>query len=144
MDFLTIEVLVPLWLLLLMVAGMIPLLFLVLRWLRGKGFVKDKEIVIGREMKTIAPVSIEVGKKTKRVNEVKILKLLAVKGDQGILLQSIADFLKIDSNTTNHALKYLEGKNMLEVVSAMGGDKYFLSKVGKSYCSKKGYLKSTA
>ena len=105
---------------------------------------KDKEIVIGGEMKTITPDSIEVEKKPKRVNEVKILKLLAVKGDQGMLLQSIADFLKIDSNSTSHAINYLERKKMVDVVNAMGGDKYFLSNAGKIYCTKKGYIKSAA
>ncbi|MEJ2143314.1 MAG: hypothetical protein P8Y24_13360 [Gammaproteobacteria bacterium] len=139
----SVKILVPLWVLLLMVVGLLPLLFQSLKWLKGKGLVKDKDIVIGGEMKTIAPASIQVEKKNKRVNEVKILKLLA-KGDKGVLLQSLADSLDIDSNTTNHALKYLIGKNMVEVVNAMGGDKYFLTKVGKSYCSKKGYITTAA
>ena len=146
MDFLTIQVLVPLWVLLLMIIGMLPLLFKVLKWLKGKGLVKDKDIVIGGEMKFIKPkkTNEETQKKNKRVNEVNILKLLAVKGDQGMLVQSIADFLKIDSNATNHALNYLVEKNMVEMVIAMGGDKYFLSNAGKKYCIKKGYLKSAA
>ena len=146
MEYLTVNVLIPLWVLLLMVVCMIPFLFMVLRWLRGKGFVKDKEIVvIGREMKFVEPkTKKEPEKKNKRVNEAKILKLLAVKGDQGMLVQSIADFLKIDSNATNHALKYLMEKKMVEVVTAMGGNKYFLSNAGKKYCVKKGYIRTAA
>jgi predicted transcriptional regulator len=146
MDFLTATVLVPLWVLLLMVVGMLPLLFQSLKWLKGKGLVKDKEIVIGGEMKFIAPAKLreESQKKTKRVNEVNILKLLAVKGDQGMLLQSIADNLKIDSNMTNHAIEYLAGKKMVEVVNSMGGDKFFLTQAGKKYCNKKGYIRSAA
>lgn len=146
MSFLSAEILVPLWVLLLLVAGLLPLLFQVLKWLKGKGVVKDKDIVIGGEMKFIKPAKTkaETEKKTKRTNEVNVLKLLAAKGDQGMLLQSIADKLSIDSNTVNHALKYLEDKKMIEVVNAMSGDKYFLTQGGKNYCSKKGYLKSAA
>ena len=146
MSFLSAEILVPLWVLLLLVVGLLPLLFQALKWLKGKGVVKDKDIVIGGEMKFIEPVKTkaETDKKTKRTNEVNVLKLLAAKGDQGMLLQSIADSLKIDSNTISHALIYLEGKKMVEVVNAMSGDKFFLTQGGKNFCRKKGYVKSVA
>ena len=146
MSFLSAEILVPLWVLLLLVVGLLPLLFQALKWLKGKGVVKDKDIVIGGEMKFIEPTKTkaETDKKTKRTNEVNVLKLLAAKGDQGMLLQSIADSLKIDSNTISHALIYLEGKKMVEVVNAMSGDKFFLTQGGKNFCRKKGYVKSAA
>jgi hypothetical protein len=143
MSFLTTQVSLPLWLLILMIAGMIPLLIKIIKLSKRVGFLGKKWRRIDSTMRTISPAEKEK-QKSKRATEVSVLKLLAVKGDQGMLLQSIADTLKIDSNTTNHALKYLEGKNMVEIVSSMGGNKYYLSKVGKSYCSKKGYITTVA
>lgn len=144
MSFLNVNIAVPLWVLLLMVVGMIPLLFQVLKWLKGKGILNKADIVIDGHMKTIIPKRIksEKEKKPKRHNEVNILKLLSSKGDQGMLLQSIADSLKIESNAAKKALAYLEGKKLVEAIEGMGGNKFFLTQVGKNYCGKKGYIKS--
>lgn len=99
------------------------------------------DIVIDGHMKTIVPVKAETetSKKSKRQNEVNILKLLAFKGEQGMLLQSIADALSIDSNATNNALEYLEGKKLIDVIKGMSGNTFFLTQVGKNYCVTKGY-----
>ena len=142
MSYLSVQVAVPLWLLLLMVIGLIPLFFQLLKWLKGKGILNKADIVLDNHIKTIVPVKSKpetASKKPKRQNEVNILKLLARRGDQGILLQSIADTLAIDSNVAKSALGYLEGKKLVEVIEGMSGDKFFLTKVGKNYCEKKGY-----
>jgi hypothetical protein len=145
MSFFTSQVSFPLWLVILMVAGLAALLVSLFKLFKGRWLSVKEDVVIDSSMKTIAPVQHdeETARKPKRPNEVKILKLLAVKGEQGMLLQSIADSLQIDSNTTSRALKYLEANKMVDVINAMGGDKYFLSNVGKNYCSMKGYT-STA
>jgi len=142
MSFLSVEVAVPLWVLLLMVTGLIPLFFQLLKWLKGKGILNKADITLDGHMKTIMPVKQKpesTAKKPKRQNEVNILKLLARRGDQGILLQSIADTLAIDSNAAKNALGYLEGKKLVEVIESMSGDKFFLTQVGKNYCDMKGY-----
>ncbi|MGD8812088.1 MAG: hypothetical protein PVH16_05075, partial [Thioalkalispiraceae bacterium] len=82
----------------------------------------------------------ESRKKPRRQNEVNILKLLARKGEQGMLLQSIADTLGIDSNATKKAIEYLEGKKLIETIQGMGGNKVYLTQVGTNYCGKKGYM----
>ena len=141
MSFLSVQVVVPLWLLLLMIIGLIHLFFQLLKWLKGKGILNKADIVLDGHMKTIVPEKTEpeTGRKPNRQNEVNILKLLALKGEQGILLQSIADALAIESNEANNALEYLEGKKLVEVIKGMSGNKFFLSQVGKNYCDMKGY-----
>lgn len=140
MAFLTQQVSLPFWLVIVMIAGMIPLFIKAFSFFKFGGKSAEDELVIDSQMKSIAPLlEEEEGRKSKRPTEVKVIKLLAAKGDQGVLLRSIADTLQIDSNSVNHALKYLEGKNMVEVINSMGGDKYYLTKHGKNYCTKKGY-----
>lgn len=145
MSFLNVSVAVPLWVLLLMVVGMIPLLFQVLNWLKSKGILNKADIVIDGHMKIITPKKVisEKEKKPKRHNEVNILKLLSSKGDQGMLLQSAADSLGIESNAAKSAFAYLEGKKLVEKVEGMSGNKFFLTQPGKSYCEKKGYIKTS-
>lgn len=154
MEFLSQQVSLPFWLVLLMIAGLIPLfikIFVRINSIRMKikrlmGGSDDEELIIDSQMKTVYPAhkNDKSAQKSKRIIEAKVLKLLATNGDQGMLLQSIADTLKIDSNNSNHALKYLEGKKMVEAVTSMGGDKYFLTAAGKNYCRKKGYIRSAA
>lgn len=147
MSFLTTQVSLPLWLLILMMAGLAPLCIKAYQFFSSRSLPgKKDEIIIDSQMKTIAPIlnEEEGSRRSKRPNEVKILKLLAIKGEQGILLQSIADALKIDSNSASRALNYLTEKNMIEAIGSMGGNKYYLTKTGKNYCSMKGYVKTAA
>ena len=145
MSFLSVQIAVPLWLLLLMVVGLVPLFFQILKWLKGKGMLAKADIVIDGHMKTIVPVKTkpETSKKSKRPNEVEMLKLLALKGEQGMLLQSMADALDIESNMAKNALEYLQGKKLVEAIGGMGGNKVFLTQVGKTYCGMKGYTQVT-
>lgn len=147
MGFLTTQVSLPLWLLIIMIAGMVPVFLKLYRFFKSRGLLGRKDnIIIDSQMKTIAPIlkEEEGTRKSKRPVEVKILKLLATKGDQGILLQSIADLLKIDSNSANRALNYLSEKSMVESVNSMAGNKYYLTTAGKKYCTTKGYMKTAA
>ena len=97
----------------------------------------------------------EEGKKTdlakskseRSVNEAKqpyvkiVLKTLALKGDAGMLIQSIADSLNISSNEIKSSLSYLEQNDFVEVVAGAHGTKYYLAQRGKNYCIKRGYIK---
>lgn len=69
-----------------------------------------------------------------------VLKALALQGDAGMLLQSIADKLEISSNEVKSALSYLEKNEFVEAVAASTGTKYYLSSRGKKYCVKRGYI----
>lgn len=69
-----------------------------------------------------------------------VLKMLALKGDAGMLIQSIADELNVKSNDVKSSLSYLEKNDFVESVSGGYGNKYYLTKRGKNYCAKKGYI----
>ena len=69
-----------------------------------------------------------------------VLKTLALNGDAGMLIQSIADTLGINSNEIKSSLLYLEKNEFVEVVAAGTGTKYYLSPRGKRYCIKRGYI----
>ncbi|HFD33004.1 MAG TPA: hypothetical protein ENJ28_09925 [Gammaproteobacteria bacterium] len=70
-----------------------------------------------------------------------VLKILALKGDAGMLIQSISDNLEISSNEIKKSLSYLEKNEFVESVSGSMGQKYYLSPRGKKYCVKRGYIK---
>ena len=69
-----------------------------------------------------------------------VLKTLAIHGDAGMLIQSIADKLEINSNEIKSSLAYLEKNEFVDVVAAGSGTKYYLSARGKKYCIKRGYI----
>ncbi|MCW8988059.1 MAG: hypothetical protein OQK75_10390, partial [Gammaproteobacteria bacterium] len=70
-----------------------------------------------------------------------VLKTLALTGDVGMLIQSIADKLRINSNDIKSTLSYLEKNEFVDVVTAGSGTKYYLSARGKRYAIKQGYIK---
>lgn len=69
-----------------------------------------------------------------------VLKTLALSGDAGMLLQSIADKLEIKSNDIKSSLAYLEKNEFVEAVLGSMGTKYYLAARGKKYCVKRGYI----
>ena len=70
-----------------------------------------------------------------------VLKTLALNGDAGMLIQSIADDLNIKSNEIKSSLAYLEKNGFVEaVVGGSMGTKYYLDDRGKKYCVKRGYI----
>lgn len=70
-----------------------------------------------------------------------VLKTLALKGEAGMMIQSIADALDISSNQIKSSLSYLEKNKFIEGVPSTMGTKYYLVERGKNYCIKKGYIK---
>lgn len=69
-----------------------------------------------------------------------VLKTLALHGDAGMLIQSIADKLQIGTNDVKSSLAYLEKNEFVESVAAGSGTKYYLSSRGKRYSIKHGYI----
>ena len=69
-----------------------------------------------------------------------VLKTLALNGDAGMLIQSIADDLEIKSNEIKSSLSYLEENEFVEAVETGSGTKYYLAARGKRYCIKRGYI----
>lgn len=69
-----------------------------------------------------------------------VLKTLALKGDAGMMIQSIADALDASSNEIKSSLTYLEKNNFIEGVPGTMGTKYYLVERGRNYCVKKGYI----
>jgi len=69
-----------------------------------------------------------------------VLKTLALTGDAGMLLQSIADKLEVSNNDIKSSLAYLEANEFVDVVTAGSGTKYYLAARGKKYCIKRGYI----
>lgn len=69
-----------------------------------------------------------------------VLKVLALSGDAGMLLQSIADNLDIKSNEIKSSLSYLEKNEFVESVAGGSGVKYYLAPRGRKYCIKRGYI----
>lgn len=70
-----------------------------------------------------------------------VLKTLALQGDAGMLIQSIADKLNVKSNEIKSSLLYLEKNEFVESVAASIGTKYYLTERGKRYAAKQGYIK---
>lgn len=69
-----------------------------------------------------------------------VLKLLALKGETGMLAKTIADILKVGSIEVKNSLAYLEQNGFVEGIEGAQGTKYFLAERGRNYCIKKGYI----
>lgn len=69
-----------------------------------------------------------------------VLKALALKGDSGMLLQSMSDALHLSNNDIKSSLEYLENNEFIEAVSGGLGTKYYLIQRGRKYCIKRGYI----
>jgi len=69
-----------------------------------------------------------------------VLKMLALKGDAGMLIQSIADELNIKNVDIKSSLSYLEENSFVDAVAGSYGTKYYLTQRGKNYCVKRGYI----
>lgn len=72
--------------------------------------------------------------------EKQVLKILAEKKATGMLDRSISDSLNLDFNKTKRLLEYLESKQFVESVSGASGKKHYLTELGKTWCQKKGHL----
>lgn len=155
LSFFTDSVAVPIWLLLIMIIGLVPLfmkLVKLVNHLRRGEIVREEhsDMVLWR-VRAVKPTarpkisSAEVEKEKNREKKdeiLHVLQVMAVEGDKGMLLQAIADRMKIGTTKVQQAVKPLIDKNLVEEVTGVSGTKYYLTEVGKKYCIKKGFARS--
>ena len=155
MSFLTETVAIPVWLLILIIGGLIPLVVKLI-----KLFKINKREEISREerdnkvrwklktlrksaspSKTTADVAKEKSRE-KKIDILYVLKIMAEEGDKGLLLKTAEDRLKIGISKVQQAMKQLINKKLVEEVVGVSGTKYYLTELGNNYCMKKGITKS--
>lgn len=153
MSFLFHTVAIPVWLLIMMIAAMIPLfveVYALLMQLKRKEIVKeeDSDLVVWKvrsPKQSISPKkTVEEFAREKRHEEksdiVHVLKIMAHEGDKGILIQSVADRMNVALSKTQSAMKKLVDKKLVEEVVGVSGTKYYLTQLGRNYCTSKGIV----
>ena len=168
MSFLTATFEIPLWFLVFAFACAAPLWikwykFLYRKFIKSSFFKNkfadseefDSEISVLKKATDNWNASVEHElkasglKKSKREHDISsakqpyvkiVLKTLALQGDAGMLIQSIADKLEINSNEIKGSLSYLEKNEFVEAILGGSGTKYYLVERGKKYCIKRGYI----
>lgn len=152
MSFLFHTVSVPVWVLIVMIGGLLPMLvqlFEVLyRLTQGGEVVKEEhsDMVVWkvRKVKSTAipkhrPVDANRRKKKEEKADIlQILRVISMKGEQGVLLQSITDNTEIEPVKLQPAMQSLLEKKFIDEVPGVNGKKYYLTLLGKKYCSSKG------
>jgi len=155
LSFFTDSVAVPVWLLLIMITGLVPLfmkLVKLVNHLRKGEIVREEhnDMVLWR-VRAVKPTArpkissadVEKEKNREKKDEIlHVLQVMAVEGDKGMLLQAIADRMKIGTTKVQQAVKPLIDKNLVEEVTGVSGTKYYLTEIGKKYCIKKGFARS--
>lgn len=150
MTFLSQTVEIPVWFLILMLAAMAPwlvILFkLIYQYKRGK-IVKEEhsDMVLwkvktekrsAKPGKTVAEYAREK-RHEKKTDILLVLKILAKEGEKGLLIQSIADRMHANISKAQQAMKELVEKKLVDEVVGVSGTKYYLSQLGKNYCTSK-------
>jgi len=158
MSFLTDTVAIPVWLLILIIGGLIPLmiklykLFMTVK--AGKRNEvsreeRDQRVIMklrslrksASPSRTVADVSKDKSRE-KKIDMVHVLKIMAAEGDKGVLLKTVSDRLDISNSKAEQALLELSNKTLIEEVVGVSGTKYYLTGIGKKYCLKKGIKSS--
>lgn len=159
LSFLTDTVAVPVWLFILLIAGLVPLfynLFTLINHFRRGEIVReaDSDVVLWKirnVKKSASPKksSTDISKeqeqekeREKESNIIQVLKVVAAGGEKGILLKSIVDRVSIGNANVHRAVQELVDRKIIEEVVGVSGTKYYLTQVGKMYCSKKGIGKT--
>lgn len=76
----------------------------------------------------------------KKQNIRSVLKVLAERGETGVLPKSISDQTSISTIDTKNALTYLTEKKYAEMINSTNGTKYYLTALGRQYCIHKKYI----
>ena len=157
LSFLTNTVAVPVWLFIVLIAGLVPVFYQLFKMfshfnrgeiVRESGSDDDMELLKIRTVKKSASPSkssTEMSKeqeqekeKEKESNINQVLKIVAAEGDKGVLLKSVVDRVDISDANVQRAVQELASRKIIEEVTGVSGTKYFLTQVGKIYCTKKG------
>lgn len=150
MSFFLQTVAVPFWLIVIMIAVMLPTLFrmfmFIYRIKRGD-IVKEEQgdVVVWKlrsRPRTAVPKKSSISRQQVKEREqktqlVQILKILLKEGDKGVLMKTVAD--RMDANIVNiqHSMRKLIEKNLVDEVVGVSGTKYYLTSHGKEYCRRK-------
>ena len=157
LSFMTNTVAVPMWLFILLIAGLVPVfynLFKLLNHFRRGEIVRemdpDNDVVllkIRNVKKSAAPKksATDISKeqeqekhKESETNIIQVLKVVAAEGERGVLLKSIVDRVDLGNATVQKAIQELVSRKIIEDVAGVSGTKYYLTQVGRMYCNKKG------
>ena len=153
MSFFSQSLAVPVWVFILMLVAMLPALYLlyklVQRFMHGE-IVREEhsDMVLWKirnQMHTVSPKKTVADVAHDKRHEEKtdiahVLKLLLKEGEKGILIQSIADRLDTSLAKIQHAMKKLVDRKLVDEVVGVSGTKYYLTQLGRSYCTSKGLL----
>ncbi len=149
MSFFSATVTIPLWFLIMM--NVIVLLLLTkLFWLfyrfKQGDIIKEEhsDMVVWKikNRKSSIPskpyTGVDEEKDTEKKDElIKVLKILLKEGEKGVLMQTIADRMGVNTSTAQHAMSKLVETKMVEEVVGVSGTKYYLTQSGKDYCRRK-------
>lgn len=157
LSFLTSTVAVPLWLFVLLIAGLVPLfynLFKLFNHFRRGEIVRetdpDNDMVLWKIRNVKKPASpkkssTDISKeqeqektKEKETNIIQVLRVVAAEGERGILLRSVVDRVSLSNANVQRAIQELVSRKIIEDVAGVSGTKYYLTQVGRMYCAKKG------
>ena len=155
LSFLTDTVAVPVWFFILLIVGLIPLfyqLFKLINHFRRGEIVQeaDNDVVLWKirnvkkpasPKKSSTDISKEKEKEKEKESEsniIQVLKVVAAEGDKGVLLKSVVDRVSLSNANVQRAIQELVSRKIIEEVAGVSGTKYYLTQVGKIYCTKKG------
>jgi hypothetical protein len=129
MSFLTQNIAIPVWMLILM--GLVVLSVIV-----------TVAVKMFRARRQGSNVTKTAEKNRQRLPDEKgditnLLQLLSAEGDKGILLRSVSDRLGISTSSAQQAMAKLAQSRMVEEVVGVSGTRYYLTRLGKQYCASK-------
>jgi len=137
-SFFTDSVAVPVWLLLIMIIGLVPLIVKLVKLVnhlrRGEIVREEHSDMVLWRVRAVKPTarptksSAEVEKEKNREKKdgiLLVLQVMAEEGDKGMLLQAIADRMKTGPSKVQQAVKPLIDKNLVEEVTGVSGTKYY-------------------
>ena len=150
MSFLSQSVSIPMWFLIMMNVIVILLLLklfsLVQRFNRGDIVKEEHSDMVVWKIKSRHPAAApkrpaaDLNKEKEREKKdelVMVLKVLLKEGDKGVMIQTIADRMGINTSKAKHAMVKLVDKKMVDEVVGVSGTKYYLTQLGKEYCRSK-------
>jgi len=73
----------------------------------------------------------------KKEELIKVLKILLKEGDKGVMMQTFADRMGVNTTHAQHAMSKLVETKMVDEVVGVSGTKYYLTQSGKDYCRRK-------
>jgi len=149
MSFFSTTVTIPVWFLVMMnvivVFLLAKLIILFYRYKQGDITKEEHSDMVVWKVKNRKPAKLkkiitnidEVKSYKNKEELVKVLKILLKEGDKGVMMQTIADRMGINTAKAKHAMSDLVDNNMVDEVTGASGVKFYLTQMGKDYCRSK-------